>query len=207
MYEHLEGLVVLESGDQMKKIVVVGIGALGSPAVMLLRNVKATIKVIDFDRVEAKNTQSQFHSKPGVGKPKVLALSGAMDLLFGVKLQTNSNKLVEGNAKELLGGHDLVIDCLDNAASRRVIQAFVRQENIPCLHAAVDANGGFGRICWDEVFVIDEEDGAGAPTCENGEHLPFLNIVASHLAHAAKEFLSKGTRLGYQISPGGTIRI
>lgn len=188
-------------------IVVVGVGALGSQAVLLMRNLKATIKVVDFDRVEAKNTQSQFHGKPGVGKPKVLALRGAMNLLFGVTLQTNTNKLVEGNAKELLGGNDLVIDCLDNAASRRVIQAFVRQNTIPCLHSAVDANGSFGRVCWDERFVIDEEDATGAPTCENGEHLPFLSIVAAHLAHSAKEFVSKGTRLGYQISPGGTIRI
>jgi molybdopterin-synthase adenylyltransferase len=196
----------------MKTIVIVGVGALGSQAVMLLRNVKATMKVIDFDRVEAKNVQSQFHGKPGIGKPKVLALAGAMDMLFGVKLQTNSNKLVENNAYELLGAPDLIIDCLDNAASRRVIQTYVRKpfvgrNGIPCLHGAVDANGTFGRVTWDEVFVIDEEDAKGAATCENGEHLPFLSIVAAHLAHAAKEFLSKGTRIGYQVSPGGTIRI
>jgi hypothetical protein len=191
----------------MKTIVFVGVGALGSQAVMLMRNVKATIKVIDFDRVEAKNVQSQFHGKPGIGKPKVLALAGAMDLLFGMKLVTNSNKLVEGNVKELLGGTDLVIDCLDNAASRRVVQTFVRKAGIPCLHAAVDANGSFGRIVWDALFIIDEEGAEGAPTCENGEHLPFLSIVAGHLAHATKEYLAKGVMLGYQVSPGGTIRI
>jgi hypothetical protein len=210
----------------MKLIVVVGVGALGSQAVLLLRNVNAMIKVIDFDRVETKNIQSQFHGKPGIGRPKVLALAGAMDLLFGVKLQTNSNKLVENNVKELLGGADLVIDCLDNAASRRVVQKFVREpflnipvkdgavsgetkykNGIPCLHAAVDANGTFGCVCWDDMFVIDEEDAEGAPTCENGEHLPFLAAVSAHLAHAAKEFLEKDVRLGYQISPGGTIRI
>lgn len=191
----------------MKTIVFVGVGALGSQAVMLLRNVKATIKVIDFDRVEAKNIQSQFHGKPGVGKPKVLALSGAMDLLWGVKLQTNSNKLVENNVEQLLGGSDLVVDCLDNAASRRVIQAFVRKAKIPCLHAAVDANGNFGRIAWDASFVIDEEDGVGAPTCENGEHLPFLAVVSGHIAHAVKEYMGKGVCLAYQVSPGGTIRV
>lgn len=191
----------------MKTIVFVGVGALGSQAVMLLRNVKATLKVIDFDRVEAKNVQSQFHGKPGIGKPKVLALAGAMDLLFGIKLQTNSNKLVENNVEQLLGGADLVVDCLDNAASRRVIQTFVRKAKIPCIHAAVDANGTFGRVAWDESFVIDEEDASGAPTCENGEHLPFLSIVSGHVAHVVKEYIAKATQLGYQVSPGGTIRV
>ncbi len=191
----------------MKTIVVVGVGALGSQAVMLLRNVKATINIIDFDRVEAKNLQSQFHGKPGNGKLKVQALAGAMDLLWGVKLQTNSNKLDASNVEQLLGGADLVVDCLDNAASRRVIQTFVRKAKVPCLHAAVDANGNFGRVTWDETFVIDEEDGAGAPTCENGEHLPFLAVVSGHIAHAVKEYLGKGVCLAYQVSPGGTIRV
>jgi len=191
---------------KMKIVTIVGVGALGSQAVMLLRNVAATLKVIDFDRVEPKNVQSQFHGKPGVGKPKVLALAGAMDMLFGVKLQTNSNKLVQNNVEQLLGGSDLVIDCLDNGEARRLIQGYVRKNGIPCLHGAVDANGTFGRIIWDEGFVIDDEDAVGAPTCENGEHLPFLSIVSAHVAHAAKEFLAKGTRLGYQVSPGGTTR-
>jgi molybdopterin-synthase adenylyltransferase len=190
----------------MKTIVVVGVGALGSQAVLLMRNVDATIRVIDYDRVEAKNLQSQFHGKSTIGQPKVLALRGAMHLLFGVTLVTNSNKLVEGNVEQLLGGTDLVIDCLDNGASRRVLQGFVRKNNIPCLHGAVDADGTFGRIIWDENFVIDDEDAVGAPTCENGEHLPFLCIVSAHIAHAATAFLSKGTRLAYQVSPGGTTR-
>lgn len=188
----------------MKSIVIVGVGALGSEVVQFLRNVEATIKVIDDDRVESKNIQSQFYGKPGLGKPKVLALAGAMDLLFGVKLQTNSNRLVENNAQQLLGGAALIVDCLDNAASRRVIQTFARANKIPCLHGAVDANGSFGRVIWDESFQIDEEDGAGAATCENGEHLPFLGIVSAHIAHAAKEFLAKGTRLAFHVSPGGT---
>ncbi len=190
----------------MKTIVIVGVGALGSQAVLLMRNLDATIRVIDFDRVEAKNVQSQFHGKSAIGQPKVLALRGAMHLLFGVTLVTNSNKLVANNVKEMLGGTDLVIDCVDNGATRRLMQEFVRKNDIPCLHGAVDANGTFGRIIWDENFVIDDEDAVAAPTCENGEHLPFLCIVSAHIAHAAKEFLTKGSRLAYQVSPGGTTR-
>jgi molybdopterin/thiamine biosynthesis adenylyltransferase len=189
----------------MKTVVIVGVGALGSHLVPLLRNVDASVKVIDFDRVEAKNVLSQFHGKPNVGKPKVLSLQSTMNFLFGKKIETVPHKLVENNATELLGKADLVIDCLDNGAARRIVQGFVRKNNTPCLHGAVDANGSFGRIVWDETFAIDDEDKAGAPTCENGEHLTFLSIVASYLAHAAREFLVKNRKLGYQVSPGGTI--
>jgi hypothetical protein len=162
--------------------------------------------------VESKNVQSQFHAKTTVGKAKVVGLAQTMDFLFGVKLVTNPNKLVADNAHQLIGAPDLVIDCLDNGDGRRVIQEHVRkpfagQGGLPCLHGAVDANGTIGRVLWDENFRIDDEDEAGAPTCENGEHLPFLAIVSAHLAHATKEFISKGTRIGYQITRGGTIRI
>ena len=191
----------------MKTIVVVGVGALGSQAVALIRNVNATIRVVDFDRVESKNVQSQFHGKPGIGQLKVRALSALMYTLFGVKLDTISHKLDFDNVEVMLGGADLVLDCLDNAASRRVVQLYVRNAQMPCLHAAVDAGGTFGRIVWDEHFLIDQEDAEGAPTCENGEHLPFLGIVAAHLAHAVKEFIVNGRRVGYQVSPGGTIRV
>lgn len=190
----------------MKKVTIVGVGALGSHVVLLLRNVNATIKVIDFDRVEQKNTQSQFHGKPGVGKSKVIALSQAMTFLYGSKLETNSNKLVEDNAKQLLGGSDLVIDCLDNGAARRVVQSFVRANGIPCLHGALAPEGQFGRVIWDEYFVIDDETG-GAATCEDGEHLPFIGVTSSYLAHAAKTFLAKDSKIGFSISPAGAISI
>ncbi len=188
----------------MKTVVIVGVGALGSQAAVFLRNA-AAIRVIDDDRVEAKNIQSQFHGKPGIGKPKALALAGAMDLFWGKKIAPNTNRLTEANALVVLAGADLVLDCLDNAVSRRVVQTYARRTCTPCLHGAVAADGSFGRVAWDERFVVDEENAAGAATCEDGEHLPFLGIVSAHLAHAAKEFLRTGARFGYQVTPHGTI--
>ena len=68
----------------MSKIVtIVGVGALGSHLVQFLRSEDVTINVIDFDRVEQKNTQSQFHSKPSVGKMKASALKQSMQFLYG----------------------------------------------------------------------------------------------------------------------------
>jgi molybdopterin/thiamine biosynthesis adenylyltransferase len=187
----------------MKRIVIAGVGALGSHAALFLRNVEATVRVIDFDRVEQKNTQSQFHGRSTVGKPKVLGLSQGMAFLFGTKLETNPHKLVDDNAKQLLGDADLVLDCLDNGGGRRVVQSFVRASSIPALHGALAPDGGFGRVVWDEDFEIDDESGVAGATCENGEHLPFIAIVSACLARAAQVFLATGRKTGFEINPSG----
>jgi molybdopterin/thiamine biosynthesis adenylyltransferase len=197
----------------MKTIIVVGVGALGSHVVQALRNVEATLRVIDFDRVEQRNVASQFHGKPHVGKAKVASLQQTMNFLFGRKIEVVPHKLVQDNVKELLGKADLVIDCLDNAVARLDIQMFIRNfaergysKSIPCLHGALDANGSFGRVVWDENFTIDSETGLGTATCEDGAHLPFIAVTASYLAYAAQRFLRDGRQIGFEISPGGAIR-
>ncbi len=191
----------------MKTIVIVGIGALGSHAALLLRNV-GKLKVIDFDRVEQKNTLSQFHGKQGVGTSKVRSLQQSMNFFFGIKVDGVPHKLVSGNAKELLGGADLVLDCLDNGAARKVCQDFVRVSRIPCLHGALAAaDGNFGRVIWDEDFVIDNEAGAGAATCEDGAQLPFIAIVSAYIARSAQEFLTTGKKTGFSVHAGGAIPV
>jgi adenylyltransferase/sulfurtransferase len=188
-----------------KKITVVGVGALGSHFVQFLRSEDVEFKVIDFDRVEQKNTLSQFHGKPGVGKLKVHGLASNMSLFWGMKVAVVSNKLTTENVQQLLTDSDLVVDCLDNAEARRVVQNHVRQTNTPCLHGAVDGEGSFGRVVWDEGFVIDSGSAPGTPTCEDGENLPFIASVAAYLARSAQAFLRKGVRHGFQISPGGVV--
>lgn len=191
----------------MQTVVIVGIGALGSHLVPLLRNTGATLRVIDFDRVEQKNVASQFHGKTSVGKSKVLGLQQTMQLLFGVKLETIPHKLTSDNVRQLLGGADLVVDALDNGASRRVVQQFVRAEGIPCLHGALAADGAFGAVVWDSKFRIDDEPGEGVATCENGAHLPFIALTAALLAKSVQAFLEDGKQAGYSIHAGGVTRL
>jgi molybdopterin/thiamine biosynthesis adenylyltransferase len=191
----------------MKSIVVVGVGALGSHAVQFLRGAGASIRVVDFDRVEQRNVASQFHGKPSVGKAKVVALQQSMAFLFGTKIDAVPHKLVADNARELLGRADLVLDCLDNGASRRLVQATVRASGVACLHGALAGDGSFGRVVWDESFAIDDEAEAGAKTCEDGAHLPFIALTAAYLARAAQEFLARGERIGFHVSPAGAVRI
>lgn len=192
-------------------IAIVGVGALGSHLALFLRNESEQIRLIDHDRVEHKNLTSQFHGKPQLGKSKVSSLSRTMDFLFGPQnYQQSGVKLVESNVDSLLGPHGpaaskLVVDCLDNAESRRLVQNHCRAHAIPCLHGALATNGQFGRVIWSKDFIIDSESSAGAPTCEDGDHLPFIALTAAYLARAAQQYLRDGKQVGYSISPGGAV--
>ena len=188
------------------KITIVGVGALGSHVCLLLRNCGSSLNIIDFDRVEQKNTASQFHGKPSVGKSKVQSLQQTMQFLFGLKIGTIPHKLTGDNDDALLSSADLILDCLDNGESRRILQNFARRSHKPCLHGALAADGAFGRVIWDEDFVIDDV-ATGAATCENGEFLPFIVNVSAYMAQAVQAFLKNGEKRGYQVFPHGVTKI
>jgi molybdopterin/thiamine biosynthesis adenylyltransferase len=189
----------------MRKIVIVGVGALGSHAMLFMRGsglergaTRCELVAIDFDRVEQKNTLAQFHSKSSIGKNKALGLQQSISFLFGVRIAAVPHELTQDNAQTLLGGAALVVDCLDNGRSRRIVQTFVREHQIPCLHGALAAQGSVGRVVWDDKFHIDENDGEAA-TCEDGEHLPFIGLVSAHIARAAQQFLASGQQMSFQV--------
>lgn len=186
----------------MINITIVGVGALGSNLVPIIRN-EAIVKVIDYDKVEKRNVLSQFHGNSSVGKNKAKALQQSMNFFFGKKIEAIPFKLTNDNVNELLINSNIIIDCLDNAESRQIVQNYVREHDVPCLHGALAADGGFGRVVWDESFTIDSEGSEGAPTCEGGEHLPFIVTVSSYLARAIQTFVKDGSKDAYQITPRG----
>lgn len=184
-----------------RRVTIVGVGALGSHLVQFLRGVDAQLFVVDFDRVEQKNTLSQFHARNSVGKNKVQAVQQAMKFLWNTKVDGTPHKLTADNTMQVLSGSDLIIDCLDNAEARGLVQTFARTAPVPCLHGALSADGQMGRVVWDADFRIDSEGSAGAATCEDGEHLPFIGMVSTYLARSAQEFLKSGRKIGWQVYP------
>lgn len=189
----------------MKQIVIVGLGALGSHVAQALRNLKQGLKLVDFDRVEQKNTLAQFHSNMSLRRNKAQAMQQALQGLWGVKVEVVPHKLTDDNARQLLGGSALVIDCTDNIAARACMMKFCREAGIPLLHGAMSADGSFARVIWTDWFKPDAESGDGA-TCEDGENLPFHLLAGSTIAVAAKTFLSKGTKTNFDITPSGVVR-
>ena len=189
----------------MTTIAIVGLGALGSHVALALRNETATIKLIDFDIVEQKNTASQFHTRMSLRRNKAQALQQSLNGLWGIKVTTVPHKLEDRNAEALLGGMDLVLDCTDNIAARQCMMTFCRDQSIPLLHGAMSADGTFARAIWTDLFKPDAESGDGA-TCEDGVNLPFHVLAGSTLAVAAQTFLKNGRKLNFDITPTGVQR-
>ncbi|HEY8097445.1 MAG TPA: ThiF family adenylyltransferase [Methylobacter sp.] len=189
-----------------KKVIILGVGALGSHVTYLLRN-EADLKVCDFDRIEMKNVLAQFHFKGSVSKNKAIALKDGIKFLFGKVIEAVPYKFDLNNVKEICSNTDLVIDCFDNGESRRLVQDYCHINRKPCLHGALSADGTFGRVIWNEEFRIDDEPKSGTPTCEGGEHLPFISIVSGFIAKAAQEFLTSKKKVSYNVYSGGAKQV
>jgi threonine dehydrogenase-like Zn-dependent dehydrogenase len=185
------------------RIVFCGVGALGSTAAVLCRNLEAALVFIDFDRVESKNLLAQAYVKASVGRNKAEALKLQLLNLHGVKAESFGVRLTRDNVEALCGGADLLVDCFDNRDSRVLLSDFARKAGKPLVHGALAADGSFGLVRWDERFVPDAEDTAGQATCEGGAHLPLIGLLSAALARTVQDFLKHGTRRDSMVSLQG----
>ncbi|XXF79549.1 ThiF family adenylyltransferase [Myxococcaceae bacterium GXIMD 01537] len=176
------------------RIIFCGVGALGSTAAVLCRNIEATLAFVDFDRVESKNLLAQAYVKASVGRNKAEALKLQLLNLHGVKAESFGVRLTRDNVEALCAGADLLVDCFDNQDSRVVLSDFARKVGKPLVHGALAADGTFGLVRWDERFAPDAEDTQGQATCEGGAHLPLIGLLAATLARTVQDFLKDGTR-------------
>ena len=188
------------------RIVICGVGALGSTAVLFIRNVEAELRLIDFDRVESKNLAAQWFVKQSVGKNKAESIRLQLANFYGGKAEALGVRLAANNTEQLLSGTDLAVDCFDNADSRLVLAEACRARELPLLHGALAADGTFGMVRWDERFTPDREDVAGQATCEGGEHLPMIGLVGATLARAIQDFVKDGSKHDYLVSLSGVAR-
>jgi molybdopterin/thiamine biosynthesis adenylyltransferase len=188
------------------RIVICGVGALGSTAVLFIRNLGAELRLIDFDRVESKNLAAQWFVKQSVGKNKAESIRLQLANFYGGKAEALGVRLGANNTEQLLAGADLAVDCFDNADSRIVLSEACRARTLPLLHGALAADGTFGMVRWDERFTADREDAVGQATCEGGEHLPMIGLVGSTLARGIQDFVKDGSKHDYLVSLSGVTR-
>jgi molybdopterin/thiamine biosynthesis adenylyltransferase/rhodanese-related sulfurtransferase len=116
----------IEGQQKLKRarVLMVGAGGLGAPAGLYLTAAGVgTIGLVDFDAVDETNLQRQvtFGTKD-VGRPKVHAARERLhDLNPRVNFELYETRLESGNALEIIGGYDIVVDGTDNFPTRYLV--------------------------------------------------------------------------------------
>lgn len=139
----------IEGWDQSKlstaKVAVVGAGALGNHVCLGLIGLGiGTIKIFDFDTIEAHNLnrQSLFcESDVNQSKSEVLAKRlkerNSSLMILGIH-----EKIDDDNIEDLFRGVQTVIDCVDRIQVRRILSRFCLERNIPLIHGGISWHGG-----------------------------------------------------------------
>lgn len=106
------------------KILVIGAGGLGCPALMYLAGAGVgTIGIVDDDIVDASNLHRQvLHTSERVGWFKAESAKWYLERLNpNIKINTNCFRLSYDNAFEIFEQYDLILDCTDSPHSRYLI--------------------------------------------------------------------------------------
>ncbi|MBW6451318.1 MAG: ThiF family adenylyltransferase [DPANN group archaeon] len=129
--------------DQLKlqgsKVVIIGLGALGSVASeLILRAGVKNLVLVDRDFVERSNLQRQLlYAEKHVGMPKPNA---AKEVLNQIDTSANISIFVtdinSSNIESIVNKCDLILDCTDNMETRFLINDVSLKHNIPWIYAA-----------------------------------------------------------------------
>jgi adenylyltransferase/sulfurtransferase len=106
------------------KVLLVGVGALGSPAGLYLAAAGVgTIGLVDFDVVDLSNLQRQIiHTTDRVGTLKTESAQKSINAINpGVSVVRHDTRLSSENIMEIIAGYDVVINCSDNFPTRYLV--------------------------------------------------------------------------------------
>lgn len=127
------------------KVLLVGIGGLGSPLLLYLSAAGiGTIGVVDHDRVELANLHRQIaHPTSNLGTAKTTSAAAAAHALNPeIEVVTHEVRLAPDNAASLVAPYDVVADGSDNFATRDTVHRACLQQGKPLVSAAVQGFDG-----------------------------------------------------------------
>lgn len=122
------------------RVLVVGVGGLGCPAALYLAGAGiGNLTLVDGGKVERSNLHRQIlFTTAEIGAPKPLAAAGRLRLHNpSVRITTHEGDLAPQNARALIAGQDVVLDCTDNFTSRFLLHDTCLALGVPLVQAAV----------------------------------------------------------------------
>lgn len=177
------------------QIVICGAGALGSNlAETLVRQGCTSLRVIDMDRVDTHNVNTQVYGDADHGALKVNALKNILFRAVGVEIDTQGKRMTKSNVKKFLKGAGLVLDTFDNSESRRLVHDYCVANKIPCLHAGMHAD--YGEAVWSEAYTVPQDVTEG-DVCDYPLARNLVTFVVTVAAEEVLDFcLSDSPRRG-----------
>jgi molybdopterin/thiamine biosynthesis adenylyltransferase len=127
------------------RVLVVGAGGLGAPALLYLAAAGVgTLGIIDDDKVSLSNLQRQvIHATAGIGHPKVESAAAAVARLNPhVTVEPVAARLDAGNALDVVSRYDIVADGSDNFDTRYLVSDACYFARMPLVTAAVGVFDG-----------------------------------------------------------------
>ena len=183
------------------RILVIGAGGLGSPALQYLAAAGVgTIGVIDDDVVENSNLGRQIiHTDAQIGTPKVFSAETAMKAQNPfVTVRPYHRRLTPDIAAELFADYDLILDGTDDADTRYLVNETAFAAKLPLVSAAITQWEGQISVfdpsrdgpCYACVFPEKAADGL-APSCAEGGVLgPLPGVLGTMMAVEAIKHLT-----------------
>ncbi len=182
------------------RVLVIGAGGLGSPALLYLAaSGVGTIGVMDDDTVDATNLQRQIiHSDDRIGLPKVQSALEAMKALNPYVTLRPYQRRLDATSAAVLDDYDLILDGSDNFDTRYLANQLAVAAKKPLVSAAITQWEGQisvydpaqGGPCYECVFPARPAPGM-VPTCaEAGVASPLPGIIGAMMAMEAVKVLT-----------------
>lgn len=187
------------------RVLIVGLGGLGSPALHYLAACGVgEIGIVDGDRVELSNLQRQIlHGRGDVGREKTASAAESIARLRpDLRLVPYACRVTEANAREIIAPYDFVIEATDNFASKFLINDVCVRLGKPFSHAGI--LGMFGQTmtvvpgegpCYRCVFGDPPPPGAVPTTREAGVLGAVPGVLGAIQAVEAIKYLANCGRL------------
>ncbi|WP_314191377.1 molybdopterin-synthase adenylyltransferase MoeB [uncultured Arthrobacter sp.] len=159
------------------RVLVIGAGGLGAPALLYLAAAGVgTLGIVDDDAVDLSNLQRQIiHGVSDVGRPKIESARDAIaELNPLVDVRLHNVRLDASNALELFAGYDLILDGADNFATRYLVNDAAAILGKPYVWGSIFRFDGQVSVFWEQHGptyrdLYPEAPPAGSvPSCGEG---------------------------------------
>jgi len=135
------------------KVLVVGAGGLGSPALMYLAAAGVgTLGIVEFDTVDESNLQRQIiHGQSDIGRPKAeSARDSILEINPYVTVNIHGEPLTRDNAMQIFADYDLIVDGTDNFATRYLVNDAAVLLGKPYVWGSIYRFDGQASVFWAE---------------------------------------------------------